>query len=72
MAPIPKVGRSHVPQLLRRLKMKQTDFAKSMGMSDSMITQIINGDRNFSLVRAKQAADILECSIDDLNEWIYD
>ncbi|GMK47531.1 hypothetical protein PghCCS26_46610 [Paenibacillus glycanilyticus] len=50
--------------------MTQTDFAKRMNISNTMVSKIINNEKIFSLVRCKQAAVILDCKIDDLYEWI--
>lgn len=68
----PQFGRSRLPELLAQARLKQTDFAKRMKLSDTMVSRIISGEKRLSLLRAKQASDILDCQIDDLYEWIYD
>lgn len=65
-----RIGRSRLPELLRKRRMSQTELARRIGVSDSYISQIINGTSKFSLIKAKMAADVLDCYIDDLYEWI--
>lgn len=55
---------------LQRNNMSQTDFARRMNISNTMVSKIINNEKIFSLVRCKQAADILDCEIEELYEWI--
>jgi transcriptional regulator with XRE-family HTH domain len=64
-----RIGRSRLPELLG--DMTQAELARRMGVSRSYISQIISGNQTFSLVKAKEAADILNCYVEDLYEWIY-
>ncbi|WP_459980196.1 helix-turn-helix transcriptional regulator [Paenibacillus sp. YK5] len=50
--------------------MSQAELARRLGVSDSYISQIISGKTTFSLIKAKETADILGCYVDDLYEWI--
>lgn len=63
------IGRSRLPELLDRADMKQAKFAEKMGITEGMVSRLISGSKKFSLARARQAAVLLECSIDDLYEW---
>lgn len=60
-------GRSRIPELLG--EMSQTEFAKRLGVSDSYISQVIRGTARLSLLKAKIASDILNCTVEDLYEW---
>jgi transcriptional regulator with XRE-family HTH domain len=63
------VGRSRLPELLNERNMTQAEFARRIGVSNPFITQIIKGDSVFSLSKAKIAADVLKCTINDLYDW---
>lgn len=67
-----RIGRSRLPDLLDKKRMTQADFARRMNISEAFVSQIIKGESKFSLLKAKQAADILGCYIEDLYEWIYE
>lgn len=63
-------GRSLLRQRIKEAGFKsQREFAKRLGVSDSYISMVINGDDDFSVERAVNAADILGCEVTDLNEW---
>lgn len=65
-------GRSRLPELLHRKGMYPVDLASLTGVSESLISQVINGKSKFSVLTAKRVADILGCKVDDLWEWIDD
>lgn len=62
-----RIGRSRLPELMG--DMPQRELARRIGVSDSYISQIIKGTSKFSLIKAKEAANVLGCCIDDLYEW---
>lgn len=62
-------GRSRLPELLKEKGMSQAEFARRMNKTAAYVSQIISGNSNFSLMSAKKAALILDCTIDDLYEW---
>jgi transcriptional regulator with XRE-family HTH domain len=65
-------GRSRLPELLHRKGMYPVDLAAALGVTESLISQVIKGKARFSIITAKNAAFILGCKIDDLWEWIDD
>jgi transcriptional regulator with XRE-family HTH domain len=67
----PHIGRSRLPELFLLRSINQAEFARRLGVSESFISKVISGIKVFSLERAKKAADILNCSIEDLHEWVY-
>lgn len=64
-----RVGRCRLPILLRKADMTQNELARRIGVSESMISKYIAGEKVMSLVRAKHISDIVGCSIEDLYEW---
>ncbi|QKS46868.1 helix-turn-helix transcriptional regulator (plasmid) [Paenibacillus cellulosilyticus] len=50
--------------------MSQSEFAIRLGVSKSMVSQYMTGEKKFSLLKAKIAADILGIHIEDLYEWV--
>jgi transcriptional regulator with XRE-family HTH domain len=62
-------GRSRLPELLALKNMSQAEFARRINTSEAYISQIISNNRRFGLLKAKRAARILDCVIDDLYEW---
>lgn len=65
-------GRSRLPELLKSAKMTQSDLAKRLKVSDSFVSRVISGEKRLSLLKAKEAAIILGCYVDDLYEWVKD
>jgi transcriptional regulator with XRE-family HTH domain len=61
-------GRSRLPELLG--DMSQAELARRLGVTRQYISQIISGKDTFSLIKAKECADILGCYVDDLYEWV--
>jgi transcriptional regulator with XRE-family HTH domain len=65
----PRIGRSRLPEWIKAKGWTQAEFSRRMKMSNVMTTKIINGDRVFSLTRARQASKLLGCTIEDLYDW---
>ena len=61
-------GRSLLQKRLKESKLNQVELSILTGMSESLISQYVNG-RRMSLNNAKTIADVLKCKIDDLYEW---
>lgn len=68
----PRIGRSRLPELLDAKRMKQTDLARILGVTDAFISQIISGKRYFSYPLSIHAADILGCLAEELHDIQYD
>ena len=64
-----RFGRSRLPELLQLRRMSQAEFARKLGVAEAYVSQIISGKIRFGLLKAKRAAVILKCTIDDLYEW---
>jgi transcriptional regulator with XRE-family HTH domain len=64
-----RIGRSRLPELLNKRRLSQVEFARKLNVSEAYVSQLIAGVRKFSLLKAKQAAKILHCFIDELYEW---
>lgn len=64
-----RVGRSRLPELLKRKGMTQAEFARRMNKTESYVSQIVNGKSKFSVTSLKKAAIILGVSMDELYEW---
>ncbi|WP_217557619.1 helix-turn-helix transcriptional regulator [Paenibacillus sp. GbtcB18] len=65
-----RIERSRLPELLAQAGMTQTQLARRLDVSDAFIHKVVKGDRHLSLTKSKEAAIILDCSIDDLYEWV--
>lgn len=63
-------GRSRLPYLLAKKRMKNVDLANHLGVTSGFITLIIQGERYFSYPLAAKAARKLECTMEELHEWI--
>jgi transcriptional regulator with XRE-family HTH domain len=64
-------GRSRLPELLAEKRLTQAEFARRLNVTEGYISKIISLDSKFSLIKAKEAAHVLGCYIDDLYEFIY-
>lgn len=62
-------GRSRLPLLLAKRDLTQNELASRLDVTPSYISQIISGGKMFSYIRARMAAKILHCSMEDLYEW---
>ncbi|MGN7308647.1 MULTISPECIES: helix-turn-helix domain-containing protein [Bacillales] len=58
-----------MPYLLAKRKIKATDLAKELNLSDGFISQVISGKKFFSYQNAAHAARILNCTMEELHEW---
>ncbi|HZG16914.1 MAG TPA: helix-turn-helix transcriptional regulator [Candidatus Bathyarchaeia archaeon] len=67
-----KVGRCRLRSLLRARKMRQVTLAERMGMTKQQMNDYVTGRTTMSLGTARRFAVHLECSIDDLYEWLPD
>ncbi|WP_432644063.1 helix-turn-helix transcriptional regulator [Paenibacillus pabuli] len=65
-----RLGRSRLPELLRRNKLSQSSFAERLGTSEAFISQIISGKKHFSYIMALKASLILNCHMEELYEWV--
>jgi transcriptional regulator with XRE-family HTH domain len=65
------VGRSRLPELLKKVGKTQAGLADHLDVSESYISQVIKGTSKLSVIKMKMTADFLGCHMDDLNEWIY-
>lgn len=63
------VGRSRLPELLARRGISQAEFSRRLGVTESFISQVIKGKKQFSYEMAKNASMILWCAMDDLHVW---
>ncbi|WP_369016296.1 helix-turn-helix transcriptional regulator [Paenibacillus sp. GbtcB18] len=64
-----RIGRSRLPELLRRADMTQAELARRIMLSESFISKVIAGQKRLSVIKMKMAANALQCSMDDLYEW---
>lgn len=65
----PELGRCRLPELLEVRGITRAEFARRLGVSEQMVSKYISGEKRLSLYRAKEAASILQCQIEDLYEW---
>ena len=63
------MGRSRLPELLRREGKTQAQLADYLGVSEPYISHVISGKRALSVINRKRTAFFLNCTSDDLNEW---
>lgn len=66
-----RIGRSRLPELLKSRRMSQVELSRRMNVSEAFVSKIISGDSKLSLLKAKLAADILGCMIEELYTWEY-
>lgn len=66
----PRIGRSRLPELLENSGKTQYNLAEHLDVSESYISQVINGKKKLSVIKMKLAADFFGCHMDDLAEWI--
>lgn len=68
-----KIKVKNIEQLNKLIIMKgfsKTQFGKEIGLSQPMIVQITNGDRNPSPRTAKRVCDVLDCEWSELFEIV--
>lgn len=68
----PKIGKSHLPELLAKAGKTQAQLADYLNVTEGYISQVISNKSKLSVIKRKMTAEFLGCSSDDLNEWIYD
>lgn len=64
-------GRCLLKRQLKQAKMTQKQLAKRLNKSEQRISDYVNSRVQMSLGTCKTVAEILNCSIEDLYEWIY-
>lgn len=62
-------GRCLLPQILKRAGLTQAELADRAGMSESTISHYVSKRRIMSLENAKNIADVLGVTIDELYQW---
>lgn len=62
-------GRSRLPELLKENHLTARKFSELLEISESHISQIINGKKFFSYPLAGKASQILKCTMEDLHYW---
>lgn len=65
----PQIGKSRIPEHLKRIGMSQAEYARRLNVSESFASQLASGDKTLSLIKAKISAHIFGCYIDDLYYW---
>jgi transcriptional regulator with XRE-family HTH domain len=65
-----EVGRSLLRDRLRERRMTQSELARKLNREKSQISDIANRRSVVRLELAKELADTLGCSIEDLYEWL--
>lgn len=64
-------GRCLLRERLKEVGMTQKQLAERLNLSPQKINDYASGERRMSLGTAKTVADILDCHIDDLYDWIH-
>jgi transcriptional regulator with XRE-family HTH domain len=67
-----RIGRSRLPELLKKKRMSQAEFSRRIDVTEGFVSQVIKGEAQFSLLTGKRAANLFGCYIDDLVEWLED
>ncbi|MDM5231439.1 helix-turn-helix transcriptional regulator [Lysinibacillus pakistanensis] len=67
-----QVGRCHLRELLLKNDMTQVELAEKLNVMPQQIQHYIQDNRVMSLKVAKNISAILNCTMDDLYEWIED
>ncbi|WP_042399348.1 helix-turn-helix transcriptional regulator [Geomicrobium sp. JCM 19037] len=65
-----RVGKCRLAEHLYSRGMTQTDLAIKTGYSTSTISDYINNKRRMGIERAMNISSALNCSIDDLYDWV--
>ena len=55
-----------VKALMKKAKLNQADLSREFGVSEMFISKIINGEKQPSLAMAKELADLLGVTIDEI------
>jgi transcriptional regulator with XRE-family HTH domain len=67
----PQIGRSRIPELLKKKGKEQKDLAIYLDVSEPYLSEVINGRKKFSVFKMKKCADYFGVHMDELNEWLY-
>jgi len=67
----PEPGRSRLPYLLAKNKMKAVDLARDVGISQGFLSEVMAGKKFFSYPLAAKVAHRLGCTMEELTEWKY-
>lgn len=65
-----RVGRCLLADLLNRAGMSQQDLALKVDIPKQQINKYVRGPRQMSYKTARAIANALNCSMEDLYEWI--
>ncbi|MFD2330047.1 helix-turn-helix transcriptional regulator [Cohnella sp. GCM10020058] len=65
-----RMGRSLLNLRIKEAGLTQAEFANRLGVGRSFVSMVASGERTLSYERAMNAARILGCKMEDLNEWI--
>lgn len=68
----PIIGRSRLPELLAKSGKTQADLADHLEVTEAFISMVIRGKSKLSVTKMKKTANFLNCTMDDLYEWVYD
>jgi putative transcriptional regulator len=64
------VGRCLLADLLRRAGMTQQELATRLGVPKQQINKYVNNRQQMSYKTAREIAYIINCSMEDLYEWV--
>ncbi|RDV30952.1 helix-turn-helix transcriptional regulator [Lysinibacillus capsici] len=64
-----QVSRCRLRELLKLNDMTQVELAEKLSITPQQIQHYIQNNRVMSLKVAKNIAEVLNCTIDDLYEW---
>ncbi len=65
-----KVGRCLLKERLKIANMTQAQLAKKIGKTQQRISDYANDQRQMSVPTLREVAQVLNCHMDDLYEWI--
>ncbi|WP_430149332.1 helix-turn-helix transcriptional regulator [Paenibacillus rhizolycopersici] len=69
MAKLREPGRSRLPELLEQNHLTARELSIKLDVTESHISQIINGKKFFSYPLAAKASQLLRCTMEDLHYW---
>lgn len=62
-----RLGESRIPEHCRRMKISQAEFARRLGVSRQFVHLVNKRERDLSFEQALNAAQILQCTMEDLH-----
>jgi transcriptional regulator with XRE-family HTH domain len=65
----PTIGRSRVPEWLKKTGKKQIDLAKCLKVDKSYISRLCRNSEVLSVVNMRKTALFFGCNMDDLVDW---